>query len=258
MDHLTQQLTASPTWPVMALAAVAVVVGLILWLSGGKLLRPASVLGAAITGGFLGWSLLPRVLPQIVENVPTPMIGLAGGVAAGAGLGLALYRLTVAALSGATLAGAGLVAAAFLLPPAAEPTPGPTVSIAAIEGTISDLASRDAAGAAWKTTGELARSRWERLEEKGRARVLAGAGLGGVLGLLLGGLAPRRSSAIVTALLGSGVLLGGSWSLMHSLAIPGRELFTQGLVVNVVVWLALAAVGLAIQWPSRAPAGEPA
>ncbi len=258
MDHLTQQLTTNPAWPVMALAAVAVVVGLILWLSGGKLLRPASVLGSAITGGFLGWSLLPRVLPQIVEGVPTPMIGLAVGVAGGAGLGLALYRLTAAALSATTLAGAGLVAAAFLLPSTTDPAPVPTVSIAAIGETISTIRTRDAADAAWRTTGELALARWEHLEEKGRATVLAGAGLGGVLGLLLGGLAPRRSSAIATALLGSGVLLGGAWSLMHSLAIPGRELFTHGLVVNVVVWLALAAVGLAIQWPSRAPAGEPA
>ena len=71
--------------------------------------------------------------------------------------------------------------------------------------------------------------------------------LGAAGGLLLGLVAPRRSSRFVSALAGSAVCLGSAVWLAHALQVPGREILHRSPMGWVVIWIAVASVGVLLQ-----------
>lgn len=92
------------------LAAGGVIVGLVLWAAGEKILRLIFAAFGAIIGAGVGFFLLPIIAPATVAGFPSPHVGLAAGGLLGLLLGILLYRFAVAIL----LAG-GLGVAAVLI-----------------------------------------------------------------------------------------------------------------------------------------------
>lgn len=96
-------------------AVVAVVAGLILWSSGGKVLKPMIVLLGASLGALLGGLLLPAFLPPKLDTVPSPYVGLAVGALGGAAMGFALFRFAMMWTGALAFAIAGVLGAGAYL-----------------------------------------------------------------------------------------------------------------------------------------------
>ena len=90
--------------------------------------------------------------------------------------------------------------------------------------------------------------------------ILASATMAGLgLGLLLGLLMPKRSSALVTSLFGSALWLGAGNALLRANTDPTPEILDQPPLVWAVVWGVIAVIGMAAQFGliKRRGAGKP-
>ncbi|MFO0834841.1 MAG: hypothetical protein U0638_07710 [Phycisphaerales bacterium] len=291
-----------------ALAVVGLLVGLSLWAVGGKLCRAMISTAGLLLGGVAGANIAPEIGP--LQNVPIPPVlsGLVGGGAIGLVLGLAAFRFVVGAAGATALAGVGALAVAASLagqPGALGEPLGTTDPVrahvdsivaeyqqalnsstysptdpqintsmgSAPKGSILALAtSRD-----WRSVSDTMskdlEARWASMPMRSRSSIAGGGLAAGVLGLLLGFLAPKRSAALITAILGSGLVLacGGSLVSIFSADLPAS-------VTNVlnaeprhwlIAWGALSLLGVAAQWHTlkrpafakpapRAPQAQPA
>jgi hypothetical protein len=109
-EYLTASLGGG--WAAYGLAGLACVIGLTLWLAGGKILKPIIVFLFAMTGAAAGYVLLPMAP---IGHEATPYAGAAIGLVTGAVLGAVAFRFAVAAGFGLTLAIAAPVAAAVVI-----------------------------------------------------------------------------------------------------------------------------------------------
>ncbi len=99
------------------LALAGLMAGLVLWLVGGRVLRPAfGVLGTAL-GAFLGLVLLPLtgIGPidtgwDVLSSISPEQLGLVGGGVLGLVLSVSLYRAAMALGAGLVFAGVGALA----------------------------------------------------------------------------------------------------------------------------------------------------
>lgn len=117
---------------------------------------------------------------------------------------------------------------------------------AALEDVMRSTAERVAAFA--RAVGADAAAGWEQLSPRHRLVLTGSAGLGLALGIILGVILPTWAAGMVTALLGAGVwLAAGTW-LALALAIPGSEHLQRPAREWLVIWLAVAALGMLAQW----------
>ncbi|MBL8760257.1 MAG: hypothetical protein JNL50_03060 [Phycisphaerae bacterium] len=279
-----------------ALALVGVLVGLSLWAVGGKVCRAMIGTAGLALGGFAGANVGPEI--GALHSIPIPPVlsGMVGGGAVGLMLGLAAFRFVVGAAGAAALAGVGALAVAASLAgqPGALGEPLGTIdpvrthvdSIvgeyqralnssaysandprintsmgSAPAGSILALAtSRD-----WRAVGDSMskdlEARWASMPMRSRSGIAGGAFSAGVLGLLLGFLAPKRSAALITAILGSGLVLvsGGSLVSIFSADLPASV--TSVLHAEprhwLVAWGALSLLGVGAQWHTlKRPAAD--
>jgi len=108
-EALSSALEALP-WGASAIALVALGAGLLLWLRGRGVVRPAFAIGFAAFFGALGFYGPPAVGLDI-----DPHLGLGVGLVLGALLGLVMFRFAMAVMLGATLGlAAPLIAGAVL------------------------------------------------------------------------------------------------------------------------------------------------
>jgi hypothetical protein len=97
------------------LAAGGVIVGLVLWAAGHKILRLMFAALGSLAGGGAGFFLLPMFAPQTIAGFPSPHVGLVAGGLIGVTLGILLFRFAVGILLAiglgvaATLIGAAIV-----------------------------------------------------------------------------------------------------------------------------------------------------
>jgi hypothetical protein len=97
------------------LAAAGVVIGLVLWAVGRKILRLVFAALGSLAGGGAGFFLLPTVAPEVIGGFPSPHVGLIVGGLIGVTLGIVLFRFAVGILLAigmgvaATLIGAAAV-----------------------------------------------------------------------------------------------------------------------------------------------------
>ena len=99
LDHTAQAVAGVP-WGVHALVGAGAVAGVILWLAGRKVLRPTVVLLFALAGGAGATLLAPRVcFASAAPELTWAVVGLA----AGAVIGLALFRFAMAVALGTVL-----------------------------------------------------------------------------------------------------------------------------------------------------------
>lgn len=112
---LAQTLPQGGTAPLIA----AVAAGLILWLSGARLVKPVFLLLGLAIGGFLGATLVPLtgLTPFDISSftVSPGLAGLTIGAVLGALVSLALFRLVITISAALTFAAAGLMGAMVFL-----------------------------------------------------------------------------------------------------------------------------------------------
>jgi hypothetical protein len=95
-------------WVAHAVIAVALAAGIIMWLSGAKLLKPVFCVLGAMAGGGIGFLLGPTATSSVF-GVPSPYVGLAVGGLMGFVTGIALFRFAVAISTGLAFGIAGLL-----------------------------------------------------------------------------------------------------------------------------------------------------
>lgn len=257
-------------------------VGLALVLLGRRLVKPACVVSGAVLG--LGAAWVATGVWPVLATYWIPLL-LTGAVAGGL-LSAALFRFWVAIAAAAFLALVVPLAtlawqgAPLPIHDEAAAEPGDEVSAEAddlgergsalIDGeTRRQLEERvgrvgEAAGefgvAVLESLRELTtRQRdaveawWKELGEQGRRNVLVGAGIGGVLGLLLGVALPYTASSVLSALAGSLLLVFAGRTLAWGLggeAVSGY-VPTEPRTLAAAVGL-ITVVGVIVQWTLRA------
>ncbi|MGI9014706.1 MAG: hypothetical protein ACR2GY_10710 [Phycisphaerales bacterium] len=99
----------------------------------------------------------------------------------------------------------------------------------------------------------LIRERWEAADPGIRRSILLSVACGAILGLLIGLVAPGFTASLVTATIGSAMLLFGGSVLTASLGGTSAELpwLPRSAIAWASVWLALSVIGIAIQWTFR-------
>lgn len=268
-DHLGDLAQWVPSQAaLLGILTAAAIAGIVLWLAGRIVLKPAIVFLLALAGGALG----AIAAPMLAGNEPIPVAAGAGiGLSLGALLGLVLFRFAMAVALGATLAIAVPLAAAVPLgmpqqvdeawAAIAAPPPPPTAAAAASQPLRSsswdaaaadpnepDLAHR--AGAATAVAHHALRaldSRWAALSAGDRAVMALSSIAGAVLGVALGLILPLWAAGVTTALLGPAVWLPCLICGVRTAGIATPDTLARGPAEWLMIWGGLAAVGLAIQ-----------
>lgn len=270
---------------VMVLVLIA---GLILWFAGGKVVKPALLAVGVALGAAGGMILLPELGTTQVASIPSPYVGLAGGAIVGCGIAMMLFRMAITVSAVGAFAVGGLLAGACFLqfaprlippePPAPLASPEPAVDLDALTTGLDtsldraasikrDLADHldpktramlhTAAGQTRQFFERLARqtrSLWDDLSPREQAVIVGGTLAGGVVGLLVGLVMPRKSAAIVTAMAGAALWLASATWLAHAARVPGRELLHRSPLAWAAIWLAVSALGVAVQLARLRPA----
>lgn len=276
LDRVVASLASIGSMPltIHGLFVVGLVVGLILWLFGKKLLKPAFALFGLFMGGLIGLLLSASLLPATVAGVPTVYLGIGVGAVLGLIQGLATFRFAMAISAALIVAlAASLGAAAWMkfeplkrasetmrqapaaLISSAEKPPADTTSQPLAE-RLKPVAERVEAFASdiWSEF----RQEWASLQPSQQTTMVL-AGLGGLLGgLIVGLIFPKRMSIVVTALLGSAVWVPcGVW-LAAAMDMPGKQFLTQSASTWLMVWFSLAALGVIIQTTMLNRSAKPA
>lgn len=243
--------------PPIALAAalVALVAGLVLWVAGGKILKPMLALLGFAGGGLTGAVLAANLWPAPVAGVQSGYVGFAIGAGLGALLSVALFRFAMAAGGGIVFACAAALTTGVVLAqnPQALPLDAAQTRDAASRVITTSLSAqtpptaRDTASAIGSEGGGL----WRTLPEPSRVALIGATLVGGLLGVGIGALAPRRAAAIVSAWLGAVVWLASFAFLASTLNVPGRQFFDLGPGAWLALWLVVALVGVTIQLSGR-------
>ncbi len=260
-----------------ALLGIAILAGVGLWLFGARLAKPMFLVLGFVIGATLGFVLLPAFGPDVIEGVPSPYIGFAGGSVLGMIASAIVFRFTIALAAAGVFAVAGVLASSLYIDRYGLPET-PTRSVAAAVETVDGLGQgegRVRTGRASLDRGVLempvridlglGRRDGETTRERrdgGEARESADRDGGRVdpeTGEVRETLASRTRSALDSGrdeagalwdsiparerfvLLGSG-LAGGVLGLLVGLAMPKRSAMVVTALAGSAVWL----LGLAL------------
>lgn len=294
VNGAAQWLSDQPTAPWIA-AIVTVLAGVVLWLAGARVLKPALALLGLLCGGASGALLFPMFS---APGAPTPgnidpaWIGLACGGILGLLATLLAYRTAIAVSLGVVCATLAFVATAGVLGVAqlhapdrtAEADTSPKIWIVShgdspASGThggfvrpIQNTVHADEPVSTIGLTGpaaslefavrerlDIATDHWRTLS-RGTQMTLLLSTLGGLLaGMILGLAATRSATALLTASVGSAAwMLGVAW--LATQLTPGLiERAGVQPVGWITIWLTLAAGGMFLQRQRRgnAPTAVP-
>ena len=278
-----------PLDPTLLPAGILLITGLFMLLGGTRLLKPGLGIIGALAGGLAGNALglaFSSALPTLVWAVLGGLVGLAFGVllwrmtvatlmaaSCSAGAVLAVLLALNSGLLDLTPPGQPDALAALNAQTTGESDPSAeteTESGKSLESAIADAATAHAMDAVedgvasarqhagnWLITlnaqlgGSLTglSNDWHGLEPRLKSALAGVAALGGLFGFLFGLAAWRQSSAIVTVVAGSGLVLIGSLICYRSFTggDPGLlSEFKPGIWLG--VWIGLAVCGGLIQW----------
>ena len=99
--------------------------GLLLWLFGGKILKPLFGLAGLVVGGMVGLIVLPSFGIEAVAGAPASLIGLAIGAAIGLVVSLIALKAAIVVSAGLGFAAAVFLGGAIYLSHNSLPTEGP-------------------------------------------------------------------------------------------------------------------------------------
>ena len=264
-------------------AIVTLIIGVILWLLGGKLLR----IGACLTGLALAVILCMLFLPQPLDPVIS-LVAVALASVVGLALGWVLFRLWMGLSLGVVLAIAvpmtvlafdGVRGPEDLIPPspgmrqpvrlhnnAPHPSPLPApryrergfVHLAALSPEQQtqveelDRAAKERLQPALTTTSDW----WHSLPPAERRRAERYGLIAGVAGVIFGLLFPVVSAALQTSLLGSVLIVASAISLapdFYPEAVP--HLPHDGKSFLAITFM-LAVIGFIFQWTISRPKAD--
>ncbi|HYE62457.1 MAG TPA: hypothetical protein VD997_10705 [Phycisphaerales bacterium] len=249
-------------WMAYLPAVASVIGGLLLLLAGNRVLKPVTVVFGAAAGGLVGVVALTGLLEGHTHDCPAALAAMGVGSVVGALVAVGLFRATLAIAGAGTFAAIGVLIAGAVL---SVDTTGAKVEFAVREQVtlISHAMDPEPSVESPEAVEETARVEvrqasdhvgnvWACVPEKSRG-VLVLVGLGaGVLGFVVGALAPKKTEALVTSLLGAAVFLVSFAWVVGALGVGGVEM---GAVGWLVVWGCVSAVGLGVQgWTGRAKA----
>lgn len=172
--------TPLPDWipPAAILVALAaVVVGGIVWLFGGKLLKPAFILIGGVIGSAIGAVYTPSLI-QTIGGLPAAYPGMAVGLIIGMILSVVLFRFAMATMTAGILGAAGILTAVIAL----AYVPGALPAADSVEASADRTAiTADGTDATLRQQVEDQVKDWSgRLQDAARqyrdAQLLAGAG----------------------------------------------------------------------------------
>ncbi len=262
---------------------VALITGVLLLLFGARILRPAFILLGMAAGSLLGALLLPNFVPDALAGIPSPMLGLGVGALIGGCVALAMFRTAMGISSAVALGALATLAATIHLShtPGALPAAPDTTAIKAawnesaaeaaktlaVEKTksVSDrvrgvTAAKEPAPneTAAKATRDFldqiflqGRDWWASLPGDSRITLAAAMVGGTILGFVLGIVAPRKGAAIITSLLGAGMMLASIAWLVRGLDLPGKGLLAATPTLWLAAWLLPALAGVVFQIGGR-------
>lgn len=248
--------------------ALAMVAGFLLWLIGGRLIRPAFAAAGFVAGAMGGFLLVPMLGFETILHVPSPYAGLMFGGLLGLIAAIVVFRLAVAISASAALAVAGMMGGMVFLQlspsgeapgeragasdPARGGERGATGELAdELRDLVRDSPFEDAEG----RIRDIGRESMAQLDEGTRElmRSVAARSRGFVdrLAAQARALWSATGDRERTILLGS-TLLGAAGGLLLGLAAPKRSASIVSAMAGSAVWLA-SAVWLihAVEMPGR-------
>lgn len=291
--------------PIEAHAAVGIMllVGLGLWLFGGKIIKPLFGVAGLVLGGMVGLIAMPAFGFESVGGTSGALIGLAIGAVIGLVLSLMMLKVAIVFAAGLGFAAAGFLGATVYLshnplpddnPPAfsvddsdrapdgrllfENPYTGERMTIDELTRSLREADSflsggkKDVQAPADATEGEggvfddahlqaiavrceaivregadMAKGHWNALSQRERI-VVVGSTFGSLaLGLLVGFMMPKKSTAFITALAGSAVWLTAGAILIDAFIPSMRGLTDQPPTVWAGVWSFTFLLGLVVQ-----------
>lgn len=279
LDAAAKALAGAP-WAIHALVSLATVCGLVLWLSGAKLLKPMIIILGGLAGAAAGFIVAPAFGAAAQAGAPNPAgaYGLLLGVPAGALVGAVLYRSATAVALGVALAAAApLCTAGFMhlhVSPNGQIVSTATTAAAERGGTDSgpiplaeildfqlprslptDLPEQlqpaaDRAKEAIHAAAANIEQRLAAIPGQQRALLVLSSLAGLALGIVIGLMAPAWAAGACAAMLGSALWLGGAAWLSSSLGAPWAQAggaLDRPPMQWLTIWAAAAVLGLCFQ-----------
>lgn len=288
MNELSQSIQELPLAGLVPVA-LAVLVGLLLWAAGRRLVRPGFAAAGLLVGLAIGWIVgeninlgVPPVVPAVVAGVGlaaiaalTYRLAIAGALALVLGIGGPMAVVAVGEFQAAdqsdslgqepkadspTDAPPGDDRDAFdrwLNERAREHFPGgvphqdmSTEELARQLGLGEHASQHVETVKSWAEAAYAAvRQVWDDTPQHLRPAILGAAATGALLGLLIGALLPGVSASVVTSFGGGLLWLTGARVLAEHL-VDGAMMPATGRGW-LVLWIAVSLMGLAIQWMFR-------
>jgi len=269
-------------------AVVAFVIGLSLWCVGRKTLRAATCVMGALLGMLVAGRLSPHIPAGSIGPLSNGTITLIVGGVLGVVAAIAFYRVVMAGLGASTFGAAAILISMVCLgvalpgPTPADPRTPETASSLSFDdiapGLPADLRERLATALAAKEGEDLgaleslntlrhaaasqqaaATETWAAMGDGDRSTVLSAGLVAGLIGLLMGAIAPVRTAAFITALAGSALWMGALGWLIRRNNLPGADALDQPAGVLLVAWAVITMIGIQIQMASiRRDASAPA
>jgi len=228
------------------MALVGVLVGLALWLLGGRFARPVCVLGGLIVGALGGATAV-----GYWSNATATLVSLLVGGTVGCLLAYLLFRVWMG-VSFAVVFGAALAFSAIIwLSPSV--IGGGMDKLTMPEITIETLMAgetRDFWQAFTAVIQELAswpQAIWQELKPAARSAMIGGGLVGGMCGLLIGLILPRLAASIQSAFVGSILMVSGGGSLFRLRGVPGLATLAEQPGVLLLLVGLITLMGTALQ-----------
>lgn len=288
MSRALQGLVDLP-WGIHAVVALAMAAGLVLWLTGEKMLRPIIIVLAGLIGGVLGFLIIP-LTPWGQNGSLTVWHGLLGGLFVGALGGVLMFRSALALGCGVVFGVMLPLAAAAVLgltrvdaassSTSAQPDSMQTAIAASVEsGVIAHAAEKveqklpeAARPAAARVKGFLTTAfdhagvSWSSLPMVHRGIILICAAVGLAAGVIAGLSVPGWACGAISSLFGAAVWLTCFVWMSNALHTPWREQLDRTPLQWLLIWAIAGMVGMLVQWsgvlkPSTKksePRGKPA
>lgn len=255
-----------------AVMLAVLIAGLVMLFVGRRFLKGVFVAAGAVgamAAGYFGPASLGMNLDPLIT-------GLVMGVL-GALVGIAAFRMTVAVVLAAVLALGGPVITASLTgvtvpTPSVQESMGPLspeqmlldgVPLGPVEDDSAEARAERERKAAERVRvfvrgllDELARY-WNALPRNTRMTLFWSSVFGALIGFAAGIVLPRRAAAVVTGVLGAGLMVvaGGWFAFANGIMLPGATPENGGIPSPrfiALVWVVLAAVGIGMQWTKKA------
>ncbi len=246
-------------WVIQGLSLLAILVGIMLWLMGKRLARPA----CAGVWVILGMMLAAGVCHLFGDGGLLPLWLVVGGIAGGA-LGWLVYRLCLAMALCIVLGLSAPAAAHFLH--GSMPRPDLTDDtqelveavkdearqtrehLAQDEGRLTFADVKESIARIAQGPWQKLQSHWDDLPDQARKTLLAAAGIGALAGLILGLIFPSLGAAAGSSLLGTLFMAGGSVAFFAQYNPSLLDALNDRTPICLLALGLITILGIGIQW----------